>query len=153
MEYQDLSAEQLLGLPTHLLTTTVATGRSQKPRAIHTAGGWARVKGKRSPACRRSAASGGLSCDNRPIGGRLDAALARGKTAGTFYPAWSAFRLNKIKSLLMPLLIIILVGIGSAVIFSAVGERSYRYGEFGFGCSVLTLVYFLHRRWARQTPA
>ncbi|MNT98187.1 hypothetical protein D3C72_2407140 [compost metagenome] len=61
--------------------------------------------------------------------------------------------LNKIKPLLMPLLMIILVGIGSAVVFYAVGEKPYRNGEFGFGCSVLTLVYFLHRRWARQIPA
>lgn len=68
-------------------------------------------------------------------------------------PAWSALPLNKIKPLLMPLLIIILVGIGSAVVFYAVGERSNRNGEFGFGCSILTLVYFLHRTWARQTPA
>lgn len=60
--------------------------------------------------------------------------------------------MNKIKPLLMPLLIITLVGIGSAVIFYAVGERYYRNGEFGFGCSVLTLVYFLYRRWARQNP-
>lgn len=72
---------------------------------------------------------------------------------GPFAPAWSAFPLNKIKHLLMPLLIIILVGIGSAVVFYAVGEKPYRNGEFGFGCSVLTLVYFLHRRWARQIPA
>lgn len=108
--------------------------------------------GKRRPACRRSAASGGLSCDNRPIGGRL-AATARGKAAGAIYPAWSAFPLNKIKPLLMPMMIIILVGIGSAVVFYAVGERYNRNGEFGFGCSVLTLVYFLHHRWARQTPA
>jgi hypothetical protein len=61
--------------------------------------------------------------------------------------------LNKINPLLMPLLIITLVGIGSAIIFYAVGERYNRNGEFGFGCSLLTLVYFLHRRWARHTSA
>lgn len=61
--------------------------------------------------------------------------------------------MNKIKPLLMPLLIIILVGIGSGVVFYAAAENYNRNGEFGFGCSVLTLVYFLHRRWARQTPA
>lgn len=94
-----------------------------------------------------------MSCDNRPIGGSLAAASARGKAAGAIHPAWSALPLNKIKPLLMPLLIIILVGTGSAVVFYAIGERYNRNGEFGFGCSVLTLVYFLHRRWARQTPA
>ncbi|WP_085601114.1 hypothetical protein [Pseudomonas sp. B10(2017)] len=61
--------------------------------------------------------------------------------------------MNKLKPLLMHLLIIILVGIGSAVVFSAVGERHYRNGEFGFGCSVLTQVDFLRRRWAHQNPA
>lgn len=72
---------------------------------------------------------------------------------GPFTPRMERVTLNKIKPLLMPLLIIILVGIGSAVVFYAVGERSNRNGEFGFGCSILTLVYFLHRTWARQTPA
>jgi hypothetical protein len=53
----------------------------------------------------------------------------------------------------MPLLITILVGIGAAIVFYAVGEKPYRNGEFGFGCSILTLVYFLHRKWLRSHPA
>ncbi|MNW11308.1 hypothetical protein D3C71_2087330 [compost metagenome] len=61
--------------------------------------------------------------------------------------------MNKINPLLMPLLIITLVGIGSAIIFYAVGERYNRNGEFGFGCSLLTLVYFLHHKWLRRHPA
>ena len=61
--------------------------------------------------------------------------------------------MSKLKPLLMPLLITILVGIGAAIVFYAVGEKPYRNGEFGFGCSILTLVYFLHRKWLRWHPA
>ena len=61
--------------------------------------------------------------------------------------------MQKVTAVLLPFLMVVFVAFSAGCIFYAIGEKPSRNLEFGFGCGLLTLVYFLHRKWDRRMPS